>query len=317
MSTKRSLNSLFKRRKVNVFLLFVLLALIFSILTKLSKDYTKTVSFKIQPVNIPEDKIIVSDSSYVLKVDLRTYGFKLLRYYFTDPVVNVNIENLDKNDTHYIWTERKFSSDIVSQFDPNVVITNINPDTLKLRYDTNAVKTIPIRLDAKVQYNSGYNVVGDYQMTPDSIRLIGPGVLLDTIHEITTFPLVLNNVKTSFSKEIKLNSIPNNQVRLSDQKITVQATVDKFTEGKVSVPVIVRNVPESINIKIFPKTLDVIFYSSFSEFKDISSRNFIVECDYSAIQQNSTYLTPYIVQKPDQIKSAKLSANKIEFIITE
>ena len=49
---KIHISRLFKSKKINVLLVFVLLALLFSILTKLSKDYTKTISFDIEMIDI-------------------------------------------------------------------------------------------------------------------------------------------------------------------------------------------------------------------------------------------------------------------------
>lgn len=314
---KQKIKSFFKRKKVNVFLLFMLLALLFSILTKLSKDYTKTITFKIQPTNIPEDKLIISDSTHVLKIDLRTYGFKLLRYYFKKPTLKINIENLYKNDTHYIWTQRKAFSEVVSQFDSNVKIENINPDSLKLRYGTNSVKKVPVILNTNLSFVEGFNVVGDFTIQPDSIRVIGPNVLIDEITSISTNKITINDIKSDIDKTIKLNLIDNRQLRFSNEDIQLKAVVDKFTEGTVNVPVIVKNVPEHINLKIYPKVIPVIFYSSLANFKTISNSNFIVACDYSKREVDKTYLTPELVQQPEQIKTAKLSIKKVEFIITE
>jgi len=317
MSFKQSISLFFRRKKVTVFLLFLVLALLFSILTKLSEDYTKTITFKIKPIHIPEDKLIIQDSSHLLKVDLRTYGFKLLRYYFKKPTVNINIENLDKDDKHYLWTEKKAFSEIVAQFDPNVIIENINPDTLIFRYDTNSVKSVPIVLNKEIDFSLGFNVVGAYSIEPDSIRIIGPGVLIDTINSIATNRITLSDVNSDISSTIALDLLTNKQIRFSHDKVKFEAKVDKFTEGTVEVPVIVKNIPDNIKINIFPKTVPVVFYSSLSDFKAISNNNFIVECDYNTMELNRTYLVPKLIQKPEQIKNAKLSVNKIEFIITQ
>lgn len=314
---KQKVTSFFKRRKVNVFLLFTLLALLFSVLTKLSKDYTKTIIFNIQPTNIPEDKLIISDSSNVLKVDLRTYGFKLLRYYFKKPTLKIDVERLDKDDTHYIWTQRKAFSEVVSQFDPNVKIENINPDTLRLAYGTNSVKKIPVLLKTNINFTEGFNVVGDFNIQPDSIRVIGPNVLIDTITSVSTNRITINDIKSDINKSLKLELIDNEQLKFSDKNVQLKAKVDKFTEGTVNVPVIVKNVPEHINLKIYPKVIPVVFYSSLTNFKAISNSSFIVACDYSKREVGKTYLVPELVQEPKQIKTAKLSIKKVEFIITE
>ena len=140
MALKNKIASLISSKKVNVFVLFLVLALLFSVLTKLSKDYTQTVVFNIEGINIPEDKLIVGDSTHLMHITLTTYGFKLIRYYLVKPSIIVDFQNLEKNNTHYFWTEKREFSNVVSQFDQNVKIKSINPDTIAFRYDVNNVK---------------------------------------------------------------------------------------------------------------------------------------------------------------------------------
>ena len=107
MTFKSKIASYFKSKKVNVFLLFLILALVFSILTKLSDDYTHTIAFSIEAENIPEEQIIVRDSSHAIDITLTTYGFRLMKYYLSKPSLKVDFTTLDKNATHYFWIQNK------------------------------------------------------------------------------------------------------------------------------------------------------------------------------------------------------------------
>ncbi len=315
---KRDFISFFKSRKVNIFLLFVLLALLFSILTKLSREYTQIVTFQIQATNVPEDKIIIKDSVHKLDISLSTYGFKLIKYYLSVPSVNIDMSNLDKNENYFIWTEKKEFSNIVSQFEPNVKILKINPDTLIFRYDTDAVKKVPVVLNTNIEYSPGYDLIDNYKLEPDSVKIIGPAVLIDSISFIETNELILKNVNTNISSLIDLNVPKNDQLRFSNQNILIKAEVEKFTEGIIDVPVIIRNVPDDVELKIYPKIIQVVFYTSLSEFNNIASNSFIVECDYNeALQSNNSFLIPRIMQQPEHVKSARLNIKRIEFIITK
>ncbi|MBT8272839.1 MAG: YbbR-like domain-containing protein [Bacteroidia bacterium] len=308
----------FKSRRLNIFLLFVVLALLFSVLTKLSRDYTQTISFQIQAVNVPEDKVIIKDSVHKLDISLTTYGFKLLRYYLTKPKVKVDIGNLDRTDEFYIWTENKEFSNVVAQFDPKVKIETINPDTLRFKYDTNGVKKVPVVFNANIEFLPGYDIVNNYVLQPDSVKIIGPNILIDTIDVIHTNELKLENINTNISTRIGLEFPANDQLRLSERLVNVTAEVERFTEGSIEVPVILRNVPDDVKLKIYPKNIEVIFYANLSQYKSIASNSFIVECDYNeALASNTTYLIPKITQRPEQVKNARLNSDRIEFIIVQ
>ena len=318
MAFKRKIILFFSSKKVNVFALFLILALLFSVLTKLSKDYTQTVVFNIQGVNIPEDKIILSDSTHKLNITLTTYGFKLVKYYFSKPVITVDFQSLEKNNTHYFWIEKREFQNVVSQFDPNVKIESINPDTIAFRYDVNNIKKIPVILDSEINFSSGFDLIGDYKLIPDSIKVIGPKILTDSITEIVTKQLKMNNINSDVSANVQLKlPINNTELQFSESSIVVSAVVERFTEGSINVPVNIINVPENIKLKYYPKEVSVLYFTSLSNFKSISSSSFIVECDYNALQSGDTYLIPKIVQQPERVKHVRLNEKKIEFILIQ
>src|SRR5210317_1294636 len=141
---KKIFITFFKSKRVNIFLLFVALALLFSLLTKLSSDYTKTVKFNIKPINVPEDKIIIADTLHQLNLTLETYGFKYISLYFNNPELEIDFSKLDKTGKGFLWLERKHLSQVVSQLDSKIKIKAISPDTLYFEYDINFVKYIPV-----------------------------------------------------------------------------------------------------------------------------------------------------------------------------
>ncbi len=318
MAFKTKITLFFSSKKVNVFVLFLVLALLFSVLTKLSKDYTQTVVFNIEKVNIPVDKLIVNDSSHLLNITLTTYGFKLIKYYLARPSIVVDFQKLEKNKTHYFWTEKKEFSTIVSQFEPNVKIVSINPDTIAFRYDVNNVKKIPVILDADITFSVGFDVINDYVIKPDSIKVIGPKVLTDSISEIFTKRLKMEDVNADVLISVELN-LPNSSegLKFSHSQVQISAVVERFTEGTINVPINIINIPEGIKLKYYPKEVSVVYYTSLSNFKTISTSSFIVEVDYNSLNAQDTYLIPKIVQQPDKVKNVRLNEKRIEFILLQ
>ena len=318
MRFKTKITLFFSSKKVNVFVLFLVLALLFSVLTKLSKDYTQTVVFNIEKVNIPVDKLIVNDSSHLLNITLTTYGFKLIKYYLARPSIVVDFQKLEKNKTHYFWTEKKEFSTIVSQFEPNVKIVSINPDTIAFRYDVNNVKKIPVILDADITFSVGFDVINDYVIKPDSIKVIGPKVLTDSISEIFTKRLKMEDVNADVLISVELNLTNSSEgLKFTHSQVQISAVVERFTEGTINVPINIINIPEGIKLKYYPKEVSVVYYTSLSNFKTISTSSFIVEVDYNSLNAQDTYLIPKIVQQPDKVKNVRLNDKRIEFILLQ
>ncbi len=316
MGLRSQLEKNIKSKRINIFLMFILLAILFSLLTKLSKDYTHTFRMDIESINVPEDKIIVSDSLQKLDITLTTYGFKLIRYQFARPKLEIDFDQLDQSENYFVWTRDRNFSRIVEQFDPNVRIEAINPDSLLFHFDNNTVKSVPVILNKDIEFASGYDVIGKINVIPDSVRVIGPGILVDSINSVETVDFSLKAVNSNIETVVQLDKLTNPQLRLSHEEVRIQAEVMKFTEGSVMVPVIVKNLPDDLELSIYPKNVEVIYYASLDAFKSIVPNSFIVECDYTeTVDSELSFLIPKIITKPENVKEARLSTKRIEFIL--
>lgn len=306
-----------KNRKINVFILFLLFAFIILIFTKLSKDYTNTLVFNIDKVNVPQENVIINDSSAKLSVTLKTHGFKWLSYYLKKPKITIDFDkDVYKKDSVFVWSKsRAFLNN--TQFDKQVQLLNINPDTLFFRYDVNLIKTVPVVLNSEITYSQGYDASSTFILDPDSIQVIGPKIVVSKIENLETDKLVLSDIRTDIVESVKLKGPKDNsEIKFSSDNVDLRVTVEKFTEGTLKIPVSVINVPNSIKLKYFPKEISVSFYVSLTNFNSIEAKDFRVECDYNTVN-NSSFLIPELVEFPKNVKHAKISQKRIEFIISE
>ena len=307
-----------KSRRINIFLLFLVLSFMFLLLTKLTRDYTKTLTFAIEPENVKENYVILTDSTHKLDITLTTYGFKLLRYYLSKPTVKVDLSEMDTKGNQYYWTKNRGIAYLNSQFITNVKLVNVYPDTVLFKFDKNAVKSIPVKLVSEIKYAPGYDLKGDFKLLPDSIKIIGPKLLVDSISTIFTDTLRLEAIRTNIAEPINLvlpDSSPN--VVYSHKQLKVEGTVTKFTEGTIDVPVDIINVPNELQINYFPKIVSIIYYTSLTNFNDISSNDFKLECDFKDFVESESSLELKLVKYPENVKNIKLGQKQIEFIISQ
>lgn len=316
---RKEITTSIKNRKINVFFLFLLLAFVILIFTKLSNHYTNTITFDIHKINIPEEHVVLNDSTAKLRVTLKTHGFKWLRYYVHSPKITVDFsKDVTKTRSTYIWDKTRAFMYSDTQFGDNVELINISPDTLIFKYDVNLVKKVPIILDTEISFASGFDLTGDYNLTPDSLEVVGPEIIASKITSVQTETLKMNDVKSNISRKVKLK-LPedNTDLKFSITETQVSATVEKYTEGTLKIPVTVTNVPKNATINYFPKEVVVVYYTSLRNFKNVTANDFVVECDFSAITNQQPYLIPKLSKTSQLIKSAKINQHRIEYIILE
>lgn len=314
---KSELLTSIKNKKINVFLLFLVSAFIILIFTKLSKQYTNTLVFNIEKVNVPQEHVILNDSSTVLSLTLKTSGFKWLRYYFETPKLQIDFsKDVYQKESVYIWNKSKaFLTN--TQLPSHVELLNMSPDTLVFKYGVYMVKKVPVLLNSNIAFTQGYDVLGDYILEPDSIQIIGPDIIVSEIQNIETDSIILSGIRADISETVKLKLPKEKELKFSDTDIVLKASVDKFTEGTLKIPIQVINIPEGVSLNYFPKEVNVSYYVNLSNFNSIKSKDFKVVCDYKKIGENQSFLIPELVKSPKPVKKSKINQQRIEFIITE
>ncbi|MDB4108498.1 YbbR-like domain-containing protein [Flavobacteriaceae bacterium] len=310
-------SNIIQGKRLNVFVLFLSLSFLISLLSKLSNTYTQTLQFELQPTQIESNELIVSKRSKAINVTLSGRGFELLKYYISEPVIDVDFSQLNKDKTHYYWTERNQLEKIINHFDAKITVKAINPDTVLFPYDHQFIKKIPVTVLINTSFAVGYDLVNSYRAVPDSITVIGPESILKSMTTVRTKLLNLDAVNSNIDQDVNLDlPIKSNQLKYSHQTVSISAEVSKFTEGSVNVPVTIINVPDAVNINFFPKEIPVIFYATLKAYNSIDAGDFSVECDFNSLNIDNNYLNPVLVNQPINIKTAKLKVTQLEYVIT-
>ena len=310
-------SNLVQGKRLNVFVLFLVLSFLISLLVKLSNTYTQTLKFELVPTQLLSNEVLISNASKSIKVTLSGKGFELLKYYIYPPKIEVDFSQLNKDKALYYWTERSQFEHIINYFDEKVTLKSINPDTILYPYDRQFIKKIPVEIAVKSSFAAGYDLVQPFRSEPDSITLMGPESVLKTINAVRTKTTTFTAVNTTINKVVGLDiKNKSNQLTYSHKKVSIHAEVDKFTEGTVSVPVTIVNVPENLTINFFPKEIRVLFYTSLKAYNSVKAHQFSVECDFNALTTDNKYLNPLLVTQPKTVKTAKLETTEFEYVIT-
>ena len=304
--------NIFNYKTLNNFLIFLLISILFSTIVKLTKVHTKSISYKINLTDIPDDKIITNQSVDSIKITVSSFGFDFVKYYLSDQAINISSKDIFDNSKSYVITQLNSYSQIDNFITPKFELISINIDSLFFNYDRLKTKNVPVVLNSSINFSQGFDYFENFTIIPDSISVIGPELVLESINTITTKKLILDNLKSSINENLLLD-IQYTNLKYSNKSVKLFIDVEKSTESILDIPVSIINVPKDIKLNYYPKMIKISFTVSLDNYQKYSSKDFKIICDFNQISLDGK-LTPKVINQPNLIKNLRLINNEIQYV---
>lgn len=307
-------------KKTKMILGFLILSFLFWMLIKLSKEYIDVVPVKVVYHNLPEGKMLQKEPAKTLQLTLKTFGFDLIKYHLFKREVKVDLKSIkSKTSNQYYQLSEDLLTEIQSQMLSDVEVYTVKPDTLFYNIGQGITKTVSIEPNLKIEYQSGYNLFGKLKIEPNEVTISGPEILIDSILKVQSKNEILTAINNDFEIIIPLIQLEKeSKVNYSVDEIKVSGAVDKFTEAKFTIPIIVENLPKNSSINTYPDNVEIIFQVGISDYNKINKNDFKVSCDYERSKKDGlNYLIPKIVLKPSYISDIRIVPNQIDYLIKE
>jgi hypothetical protein len=309
-------------KKLLIFSFFLLLSVIFWFITALSKNYTTVISYPVRYIKMPEDKVLVSDMPDKLLLTVNTQGYTILRYKllsrFSPIIFDVNsfrLSSMPGSDPNTVYILTSYAeSRIQSQLSPDIELLDISPDSLIFRFSREINTLVPVRSDYEITFDKQFMQSGPLELDPDSILVSGPGALIDTLTVVRTEQRILKNVNKSV--DFTAPVIELSRLEYSHDRVKIWIPVEKFTEASLSIPVTCRNLPDSLNIKLFPREIRLTCRVGLSRYDNVSTQSFTATVDYLEIEKNlGSKLQVQLDHIPEYVQSVNFHPKSVEYII--
>lgn len=304
--------NIFNIKQFNNFLVFLLISILFSTVVKLSKVYTKKISFKINLTDVPDNQILTNKHVDSIELTVSSYGFDFIKYYLSDQSINISSKEVSDDSQSYIITQSNSIQVIEDFIAPKFQLISANFDSLFFNYDNLITKNIPVVLNSYINFSQGFNSFKDFNLIPDSISVIGPELSLRSINSIKTKKLYLRDLKFTINQEVDLDFPNDINFKYSKKSINVFIDVEKSTESLLDIPISIINIPNDVKINYYPKSLMVSFTVSLDNFKRYTSEDFKIICDFNQIYKDGK-LTPKVTSQPNRIKNLRLIDSEIQY----
>lgn len=303
-----------QKKRLRFFSFFFALSFLFWIITKLSNTYNSSVEFAVNFVDIPE--LIVLDQHYdkKIKADITASGFELLIYHYFNNIINVSIQNADySGDLAKVdLMGQKFS--LQQQFYQNATLNLISPPNLTFSFGELKRKKIPVAPPKKVNFKPGYDRTGDWVIVPDSIWVYGASQKVDTLRRLFIEPLSDEYIDYNINENVRV--LPLDQIKYETEIVLLKAGVKRFTEKSLEVLIKIKNLPDSLAIKLFPQSLNVTFLVLIDKAEGINAADFNFICDFDQAQTNKkNTLDVFLEVEPIGVTNVRWKPKKVDYLI--
>ena len=306
-----------KKRKVKVFLIFLICASLAWLINKLSQTYTSNTTFQITYVNIPSDFLLANTPKNELQVRLKAVGFQFLGYHLKQKSIQLDVSKMMHKDDSYYLTSDQIRIQLEAQLNNYSTLTDFDSDIIYFDFTSLETKKVPVRALVDLSFAANHMLEEPIAVVPDTIQLTGPKSQIDSIHVVETALLTLDEINSSFSKDVVLQLPKNlNGTTFSNDAVRISGNVVKFSEQVIEVPVTVINLPSEVKVRTFPEIVEVRCQGTLEHLKELETSDFAVEADYSKVsEETGNRLSIKLAKYPRTLNNAMISTNEVEFIL--
>lgn len=308
-------------KRVAAYLVCVLIATGFWFLNALSKTYTVDVIAPVRYINLPDNKTLANKQPENFDLTVRAHGFTILRqklsFLFMPLEFDVNTltnnrMTLDRK-SWYEFPTKQFLNQLSYMMSNDMEILSMRPDTLFFRFDATTQKRVKVKPNVRIGLKKQFRISGNILVSPDSVTVSGPKILLDTLKSIRTGILKENNTEEPI--HVKMDLLPVKNIYPETKTVFVNVPVEEYTEAEKTVPVTVDNQPDDVRLKLFPARVKVTFQVSLSRFSGIRPDDFKLVVNYDDILKGKPKLKVTAKATPPYIYELKITPEELEYLI--
>ncbi|MFO7745597.1 MAG: hypothetical protein R6V36_09455 [Psychroflexus sp.] len=301
----------FKKRNYKAFFFFIGFTLLIWIFVQMSKVYDHEVKLLFQLEEIPQHIVIENETQSIL-VQVKQTGFKILSINLFNSTLKLDFNELDSVQGGYIFHLEKNKSRIARPLNVSTSELEILQDSLYFNFFRLATKKLKIKPNFKVSFSRGYDSIKNFSFEPSYIEISGNDSILKDLEYISTERKNLKEVSDTLFGTVDIQKIDSISINYSVETINYTLPVAKFTEGSFEIPIEVINTKVNEELVIFPKSVNVNFKTSLSNYEKIDESGFRVVAKYVP---DEDFMILELVKQPKLVKNVSLENYKVDYLI--
>ena len=303
-----------ERRRLSLFAVCLLIAVVSWLFFALSNKYTYNVNTKLHYTDLPKSKAFYPLQSDSVMLTIEGTGWQLLfsKLRLGVPYISLNLQDLERRD--FIPVANRLS-EINRQIESDQRVISIFPDTLFFDFSVRTAKRVPVKPAYKLDFERQFGVAGKIETTPKYVNVSGPAGSLDTIKAWPTDSLILEKVSKSISRTITLKSGPQSNISVYPNSVRVNIPVEEFTEKTVNVPIKVLD-GKNYEVRLLPRKVKITFLVSLSSYPKVENDMFEAVVDLKNwAEEGYSQLPVKIAYSPQFCKIIRVDPQTVDFIL--
>lgn len=308
-------------QKILVYLIFVGIATVFWFFNKLGNNFNATIEYPVRYANLPKNKVLVNELPRNLKLNVNAYGYKLLIYKLSPapyPVV-INLkdynEQINNPNVKQFKLQTRYTREEINEQMPNdIEVLDILPDTISFQFANIIEKKVAVKPNVKLSFDQQCMLYGEITFQPDSVIAKGPHTILDTLTGATIRFQSFSDLNKPLQRNVALVEI--DKVKFDKKRVVMTLPISKFTEFNFEVPITPVHVPDTLDLKTFPRYIKVAGLVALQDYDKINASDFRFEVDYMEIEKLlGQKLGVQLILAPTNVKSINYYPQSVEFIL--
>jgi hypothetical protein len=303
-----------KHRKIGGFLVILIGSSILWFVSKYKDVYEDRATISVVWKDVPNDIILQEKGTIItFRGQIKDRGFSLLwrKIYSHQVELDFNRFTFKRNDSIF-FNPAKVLDDLNDVQREVNVVTASNNDVL-VPVSRVEKKRVALVKDFKVSYSANFQPVKLKGFNPDTVRIYGDKKDLDLVNslKVTSLPVTINDTVTV----LKFKLADQFKHLLFDVEIVEYIIIAaEMTEGTVTIPIELINVPSKANVKLLPELLTIAYTTTLKDFNDVRALDFKVTIDYDLIDSNNASVVPNVQLGSDKIKGIRLNDKVVQVL---
>lgn len=275
--------SLLENYKIKLIVFVFAVFIWFFVITE--NEYEHIIDVPVNTVNLPEDKVVLSEIPATAKVKVKGSGKDLIALGVSSAArVDLDLSDIADSKTFVLEPKSVFLSRPTGAILTEEIIT---PDSIHVVVDDFSAKTVAIEPRIVVDVAPGFTAVGGMKLTPDSVRLSGPESIITQIEKLPTVEQRFSDLKFDLRRIVSLADPPSDKIEISILQTEVFLNVQELVELTISgVPVQVRNAPRDMAVYPRPTTLSLVLEGGGELLTRIDRDDIVAYIDYRRVRQS-------------------------------